>query len=196
MRTRSLLPHDCAWACQHVSARLDSQLSEFEEALLEAQLERCPDCRAYAESLAVVTETLRTAPMEEPSLSFQLPRRSGISALSMPRLRLAPRNQARVVALRAISAAAVVVVVVLGGLVSLHPSAPPAPDADLRHVRELMGLKERALERLEVVASPAPVRRGLTAVEYVTLDAVTATTRQPARDAKRSFGPEGQMSQR
>lgn len=182
MRTRSLLPHDCAWASKHVSARLDSDLSEFEEVLLAAQLERCPDCRAYAESLEAVTEILRTAPMEEPSLSYQLPRRSRFSAPSMPRLRLAPRSQARVFALPAISAAAVVVA--LGGLVSLHALATPAPGVDLRAVRELRGLKERALEQLEVVAQPVEVRPGLTAVEQVTLGAVSATRPQPAGDAK------------
>jgi predicted anti-sigma-YlaC factor YlaD len=66
MRSRLLPSDECARACEWVSLRLDSQLSDFEEVLLEAHLERCPDCRACAETTTRLTEILRATPLEEP----------------------------------------------------------------------------------------------------------------------------------
>jgi predicted anti-sigma-YlaC factor YlaD len=191
MGTRSILPSDCVQACQRVSLRLDSNLSEFEEALLDAHLEGCADCRAHAGSLTALTEILRTAVQEEPGVSFQPPRRRAALALPLPRFRPALRNEARIFVRSAISAAAVGVVAI-SGVVGLHLSATSAPGADLRNARELMGLKERALEQLEVVAAPAPARLGLTAVEQVTLRANPGARREAVRTATRlSFLSDG-----
>ena len=71
---RSIMPADCARACQQLSQHMDSELSEFELVLLEAHLRRCDDCRAFGQAITGLTETLRAVPMESPSVSFQPPR--------------------------------------------------------------------------------------------------------------------------
>ena len=86
------------------------QLSEFEELLLEAHIERCPDCKAYAANVTGLTTALRATPLEQPSVSFEAPR----------------RTRARTVGLRAVSAAAAVAVVGLSSIVSLQLSATKA----------------------------------------------------------------------
>src|SRR4051812_39020637 len=116
---RNRIPADeCARASEWVSLRLDGQLSEFEELLLEAHLERCPDCRAYAANVDGLTRALRATPLEQPSTTFETPR----------------RTRARTVGLRAVSAAAAVAVVGLSGIVSLQLSAsrarPGSPAAE------------------------------------------------------------------
>lgn len=56
--------------------------------MLDAHLARCPACRAFAHDVAAVTETLRSAPSEEPSLAFdvaaarRLRRRRGVGSLA------------------------------------------------------------------------------------------------------------------
>ena len=131
---RSAIPADeCARAREWASLRLDGQLSDFEEVLLEAHLARCPDCRAFAATTAALTGTLRAAPLEQPSFSFEAPRRS----------------RTRTVGLRAVSAAAAVAVVGLSGLVSLHLSTSRAPGATVRSPNEVIGLKERLREQLD-----------------------------------------------
>jgi predicted anti-sigma-YlaC factor YlaD len=127
------LPDDCTRACEWVSLRLDSQLSEFEGLLLDAHLSRCVDCSAFADSVTSVTEVLRTSLPERPTFAFELPRRS----------------DGRARALRAVSTAAAVAVVGLSGLVSLHLSTSRAPGATVRSPNEVIGLKERLLEQLD-----------------------------------------------
>jgi predicted anti-sigma-YlaC factor YlaD len=65
----------CDRAREYASLRLDGELSEFERALLDSHLERCPSCRAFAGDLVAVTERLRSAPLEAPQLTVTLPRR-------------------------------------------------------------------------------------------------------------------------
>lgn len=149
-----LLPDDCARAGQWVSLRLDSQLSDFEEVLLEAHLSRCADCRAFADAVAGLTGILRAVPAEEPCFSLQLPQRRG----------------ARVHALGVAAGAAAAVVIALSGLVNPHLSSR-APVANIRAAHELMGLKERLLQQLENV-DERPVAKapaGVTAAEGDTL---------------------------
>lgn len=40
--------------------------------MLDAHLARCPACRAFARDVAAVTQALRSAPSEEPSLAFDV----------------------------------------------------------------------------------------------------------------------------
>ena len=47
-----------------VSLRLDDELSQLEIRMLDAHLERCASCHAYAEDLATFTREMRTAPLE------------------------------------------------------------------------------------------------------------------------------------
>src|SRR5215210_1098547 len=65
----------CDRAREYASLRLDGELSDFESALLDSHIERCPSCRAFAEDLVGVTERLRTAPLEQTTIAITLPRR-------------------------------------------------------------------------------------------------------------------------
>lgn len=60
----SALPRPCERAREYVSLRLDGELSAFETALLDLHLERCAACAEFAADTTVVTERLRTAPLE------------------------------------------------------------------------------------------------------------------------------------
>ena len=57
-------PSDCARAREFASARLDGELAELQAAQLEAHLRSCPECRAYAAGIEVITLGLRAAPLE------------------------------------------------------------------------------------------------------------------------------------
>jgi len=147
---------ECARAAEWVSLRLDRQLSDFEEVLLEAHLARCPDCKAFAASMIGLTAALRATAAEEPAFTFEAPR----------------RTRGRTGAVRAVSAAAAVAVVGLSGLVGLQLSTShsrPGTTVDLR----MIGLKERQMDELN-----GPARAG-TAVrpslaEQVTVGAAPA----------------------
>jgi len=57
----------CARARFWASLREDGELSELEGALLDAHLSGCAACREVAAGFAVVTESLRAAPLVQPS---------------------------------------------------------------------------------------------------------------------------------
>src|SRR3982751_4736160 len=57
----------CARARFWASLREDGELSELEGALLDAHLSGCAACREVAAGFAVVTESLRAAPLAQPS---------------------------------------------------------------------------------------------------------------------------------
>jgi predicted anti-sigma-YlaC factor YlaD len=153
---RAILPADCARARQQLSLRVDSELSEFENVLLEAHLARCTDCEEVGQSLSDLTKTLRMAPAEQPSVSFHV-RRS--------RTR---RDALRARALRAGSAAAAVAVA-LTGLVALHGATSGVRGVDLGRARLVLGVHERQLQELDSFGrAPRPeVPHGLAAAENV-----------------------------
>ena len=68
----------CGFAREHISLQLDGELSEFDRAALNAHLERCGRCRAYADSMAEVTGHLRVAALEQPEIPVVLPHRARI----------------------------------------------------------------------------------------------------------------------
>jgi predicted anti-sigma-YlaC factor YlaD len=65
--------HECACVRAHISARLDSGLSEFEEARLAAHLDRCRSCGSCAVALERIARLLRTAPYERPGNAIVIP---------------------------------------------------------------------------------------------------------------------------
>ncbi|HZQ65050.1 MAG TPA: zf-HC2 domain-containing protein [Gaiellaceae bacterium] len=147
---------ECARATEWVSLRLDRQLSDFEEVLLEAHLARCPECKTFAARMIGATEALRATAHEQPAVRFEAPRRTG----------------GRTGALRAVSAAAAIAVVGLSGLVGLQLSAShsrPGTTVDLRTI----GLKERQMDELSGPArAGTEVRPSL--AEQVTVGAAPA----------------------
>lgn len=56
----------CDRAREQVSLSLDGELSQLERRLLDAHLDRCASCAAYAQDVVLFTEQLRTAPLETP----------------------------------------------------------------------------------------------------------------------------------
>jgi predicted anti-sigma-YlaC factor YlaD len=169
MRMRSIMPADCARACQQLSQHMDSELSEFELVLLEAHLARCDDCRAFGQTITGLTETLRSVPMEQPSVSFQPPRiRTRFDALFTG-------------ALRAGSAAAAVAVVALTGLIAFNGSSTAIPAVDIEQARSVLSLHEQQLQQLDRAHAETRVPRGLAAAERVGMPAVSSSRRRQGR---------------
>ena len=127
------LPEVCHRTREHVSLRLDTELSELEEALVAAHLRRCTACSAFAVDLETITGTLRAAPLEEPTFQFQLPRRPA-------RFGVARAGTA--------AAAAATVAIAVGGVVGLHPSPPQISASDIQNAQDRMTLKEHLMRRV------------------------------------------------
>ncbi len=66
----------CERAREWSSLRLDGELSELEQALLDAHLSRCGDCRAFAAEAAAFTLQLRSVEPEQLTAPIALPRRA------------------------------------------------------------------------------------------------------------------------
>ena len=157
VRPLVILPEACNRTRQHVSLRLDRQLSELEVAVMEHHLARCPACRSFAYELEGVTEALRDAELVEPPIHFEVPRRP-----------------ARVGMTRAGSAvaAAILVAVALGGVMGLGPRAPSTDGyiGDLQGTRDARSLEEHfALVSDGSTATPSVMPRGVAAAERTTL---------------------------
>ena len=157
MRALAILPEACNRTRQHVSLRLDTQLSELEVAVMEHHLARCPACRSFADELEGVTEALRDAELVEPPIHFEVPHRP--SRVAMPRAGAA-------------AAAAVLVAVALGGVAGLGPDAPQS-DGYFANVQS-------AQERLSVTEHLSLVPDGSSAAPTATPNGVAAAERTTA----------------
>jgi len=109
VRDLAILPEACNRTRQHVSLRLDRQLSELEVAVMAHHLARCPACQRFAAELEGVTETLRGADLVEPPIHFEVPQRPARIGVSRA---------------GAVAAAGILVAVALGGVAGLGPDAP------------------------------------------------------------------------
>lgn len=145
-RTRALL---CDRTREWAALAVDAELSEFEQALMKAHVERCAECHAFAQDVEEITEQLRAAPLEHPAAPVTLPDRSRVPALRRVQL--------------AAAAAAVVAVTVFGGLAGLLPvggdvgrdaAAPRSTSLDSQ-LRELR--RETLPARRDVGAFKPPV---------------------------------------
>lgn len=65
----------CERARECASLRLDGELSEFEQALLTAHLERCGPCRSFAHELESLTDHVRSTPLARLERPVSLPSR-------------------------------------------------------------------------------------------------------------------------
>ena len=97
---------ECERTRQWVSAALDSELSQFERALVTGHVARCAACRAFADHVTEVTAAVRSSAPQKMSARIYLPARR----------RLAWRTQAGVARLG--SVAAVVVTAISVGLLA------------------------------------------------------------------------------
>jgi predicted anti-sigma-YlaC factor YlaD len=123
----------CIRAREWASLRLDGELSELERLFLRHHLGRCPECRAFAGSLAAVAGAIRETPEETPSRSlFPEP------AHARPALRFRPRLRARAVALAMLVPAAAGLGIAVGASVWSDTGSPvrsnsgPSVIADLQ----------------------------------------------------------------
>jgi predicted anti-sigma-YlaC factor YlaD len=144
MRTMRTTARRCDRAREYASLRLDGELSDFESALLDSHIERCPSCRAFAEDLLGVTARLRTAPLERPLIVMTLPQR-----------RFAAVRRMQVSA----AAAAVVSVVGIGALFGMLHSSASTPG----HVAKVGSMAQEKREfrdlRRAVLTAPHPERQ-------------------------------------
>jgi predicted anti-sigma-YlaC factor YlaD len=64
----------CERSREWISLRLDGELSELAEKMLESHLARCAGCREFESDAAVATRLVRTTPLERPEQPIALPR--------------------------------------------------------------------------------------------------------------------------
>lgn len=152
-----ILPEVCHRTRQHVSLRLDSELSELEEAFVTAHLARCAACRSFANDLEILTEALRFAPLAEPPVQFQLPHRP--ASITVTHAGTA-------------AAAAILLAVAISGIVGFNASSTRISASDVQRAQERTSVKEqvfRALDRTDA-KSASQTPPGLAAAEQTTLD--------------------------
>ncbi len=144
MRTMRTTGRRCDRAREYASLRLDGELSDFESALLDSHLERCPSCRTFADDLVAVIDRLRAAPLEQPS-----------TAVALPRRRFAPLRGIQVGA----AAASVVTAIGIGALFGFLESSATTP---ARGVAEVGGMANDDREfrdlRRAMLTAPYPER--------------------------------------
>ena len=155
MRALAILPEACNRTRQHVSLRLDRQLSELEVAVMENHLARCPACRSFADELEGVTAALRDADLVEPPIHFDVPHRP--ARVGMPRT-------------GAVAAAAILVAVAFGGVAGRLGPESPATDGYFANVQS-------AQERLSVTEHLSLVPDGSSAAPTATPKGVAAAER-------------------
>jgi anti-sigma factor RsiW len=119
----------CDRVRSQISLELDGELSQLEQAMVSAHLQRCPDCRAYRDEVATFASALRAAPLERMERPIVLRR---------PRRVIAARLQVGVAA-----AFAVVALGVAGQIASQSPSPESSPVGN----REIRYPTLRAIER-------------------------------------------------
>ena len=137
-------PRNCDRARAWVSMRLDDEISELEDALLDAHLRRCPACREFEDSVRSAVVVLRTQPLEP----IEHP------AVISGRRRLKMRSSTMASA-AAVVAAIVGVTTVLSTQASKRPTTPtpaPIPAADVRDDQDIKQL--RALRVIQLGGRP------------------------------------------
>jgi ferric-dicitrate binding protein FerR (iron transport regulator) len=137
-------PRNCERARAWVSLRLDEEISELEDALLEAHLRRCASCRKFEESVRSMVVVLRSQPLEEIDHPVVVSGR-----------RRLPMRPGAVASAAAALAAVVGVATVLSTQPTKRPPTPapaPTPAADVRDDQDIKQL--RALRVLQLGGRP------------------------------------------
>jgi anti-sigma factor RsiW len=86
----------CERGREWISLRLDGELSELAEKMLESHLARCAGCRAFEADAVTATRLIRSTPLEQPGQPLSLPRGRRL-ALSTRRVSAAAAGAAAVV---------------------------------------------------------------------------------------------------
>jgi anti-sigma factor RsiW len=86
----------CERGREWISLRLDGELSELAEKMLESHLARCAGCRAFEADAVTATRLIRSTPLELLEQPLSLPRGRRL-ALSTPRASAAAAGAAAVV---------------------------------------------------------------------------------------------------
>jgi predicted anti-sigma-YlaC factor YlaD len=129
---------DCEQVRGHISAGLDGELSEVEQARVEAHVDSCAVCRTFAGDARRTASLLRAAPLED--LDF---------AIVLPSRRLALARRISVAAAAAALAAAVGLGALVGGLGSGNSGlraarSASAESASLRFPENELRMLQRA----------------------------------------------------
>jgi Putative zinc-finger len=152
MRIVQSIPRACDRAREWCSFEVDGELSSFEQALLEAHVSRCPDCRAFRIGVAGATALVQATPLDRPSEPIRIP--SGRRSRFVVQRVLAPAAVAAVVAVAAITANARLFGVTQPARPSVRPSGRPSSvlrtNADLAVQR-----RERRAQLVELVHFPS-----------------------------------------
>ena len=146
----AIRPAVCERSRSYVSLRLDGELAELEQRMLNAHLLECAGCRAYAADVGAATRAVRATPL------------AGLSRPLAPRLR-----HARPVRVRHVAAVAAgfLVVVTSGSIVgrggeraagTASSAAWPTPK---RYLSDQALLHEQSLLALTRPGSPLPQLR-------------------------------------
>jgi anti-sigma factor RsiW len=64
---------------EQFSLALDGELSQLEDAHLDAHLSKCASCRAFGAEIGAATRIIRTAPLEELTVPIAIPGRSRVA---------------------------------------------------------------------------------------------------------------------
>ena len=135
----------CARARQWASLRLDGELSQLEEALLQAHLASCAQCAAFVRDAGAATVALRGAELERPASPVAVPGRS----------------RTPVAALRALTATAAVVVGAVGFGALFATFGASGPSGGGSGARVVAAVDEQALLREPRVLMRPGVKRGI-----------------------------------
>jgi len=73
----------CSRVREQVSLELDGEVSQLEQRMLEAHLERCPRCAAYAADVRDFTDRMRSAPHAFMQRPVVVRRRSPLTAIRL-----------------------------------------------------------------------------------------------------------------
>jgi hypothetical protein len=138
--------HMCDQTRELLSASLDGELSELNEARVQSHLDACSGCRAYAAGAAEASRLLRQTPLEELTIPIVLPSR-----------RLAVARKLQVAA----AAAALAVTVGLSAAVTTMSSSPRSHARAHAKVSKLRFPEQelRMLEQASEARSNRVVRR-------------------------------------
>ena len=120
------------------SASLDGELSELDEARLDAHLTACAGCRTYAETTVAASRLLRETPLEELTVPIVVPGR-----------RLAVARKLQVVAAAAAITATVglsAAVGTIGRSSASHAARSATPSANLRFPDQELRMLQRTAQ--------------------------------------------------